>query len=98
MKSPEHRIEMAQRRARRQRPSCIALFDEYTGQPEAPLIGWFNLSTGVLLTENFTPSTGGTKSQPILSHDRRIRALNNRIKLAVEEVSASVEAEAPTES
>lgn len=97
MKSPEHRIEMTQRRSRRQQPSCIALYDEYTGQPEAPLIGWCNLSTGALMTESFTPSIAGLKSRPNISHDRRVRALNNRIKLAVEEVSASVEAEAPTQ-
>lgn len=98
MKSPQHRIEMAQRRARRQQVSLIPLFDEFSGQPEAPLIGWYNLNAGVIYTPNFTPSFGGSKARPNRSHDRRVSALNARVKLAVEEVSASVEAEAPAES
>ena len=98
MKSPQHRIEMAQRRARRQQASLIPLYDEYTGQPEAPLIGWYNLNAGIIYTPDFTPSFGGIKGKPNSSHDRRVRALDNHVKLAVEEVSASVEAEAPAES
>lgn len=98
MKSPEHRIEMAQRRARREQPMCLALYDEYSGQPDPPLIGWYNLRTGVIYTPDFTPSLGGSKAKPNKAHDARVLSLNNRVKLAAEEVSASVDAEAPAES
>jgi hypothetical protein len=98
MKSPQHRIEMAQRRARRQQASLIPLYDEYTGQPVAPLIGWYNLNAGIIYTPDFTPSFGGMKGKPNKAHDARVLALNNRVKLAVEEVATSVDAEAPAES
>ena len=76
-------------------PPYIPLYDEFTGS-EPKLIGWYNFATGVILTEHFNPSLGGSKSKPNLSHDRRARALDARVKAAQEEVAAreSVEATA----
>jgi hypothetical protein len=95
-KTPEYQIEMQNRRGRRLAPvPYIPLCDNL---PEPKLIGWYNLATGLILTANFNPSLGGSSTKPNLAHNRRVRALDDRVKLAVKEVAASAEAEAPAES
>ncbi len=97
--APTHRAEMARRQIRRSQPTpYIPLVDNFTGQPEPKLIGWYNFSTGVILTARFTPSLGGSSSKPNLSHNRRVRALDARVKAAQEEVAARESVEATAES
>ena len=97
--APEHRQEMLRREMRHRQPTpYIPLVDNFTGQPEPKLIGWYNFATGVILTANFNPSLGGSKSKPNLSHDRRARALDARVKAAQEEVAARESVEATVES
>ena len=98
-RTPQHRAEMAKRKNLRRNPTpYIPLFDYFTGEPDPKLIGYYNFATGVILTENFTPSLGGSKTRPNLAHDRRVRALDDRVKVAQKEVAARESAEAPAES
>lgn len=92
-----HRTEMQQRKLRRRNSQTpyIPLFDRFRGAgvPEL-LIGWYNFATGVILTPNFNPSLGGSKERPNLAHDRRVRALDDRVRDAQKEVAARDAAEA----
>lgn len=82
-KTYQYRVEMKKRKRRRRNPTPYTpLEDRCTGQPIPQLIGWYNFATGVILTPNFTPSLGGSEQKPNRAHDRRVRALDLRIKAA----------------